>query len=204
MDIEGLSVRPCEPNVVGSCPAITKRLKDGEKLHAFRSGGGLRVVRFPEDGYGEHPYLNNAIMLCEEDCKAGGQDYNEVYGKSEPHYVTGTTESNNWLDRFVLRGYSFDIYFKKDKFIFDAKYMKRREFPKKNRSCSFRWESDWGITYDIHLQENGHIIGVAPGGNPKNLDPFYFDQKISCKSDTFENLLVEIEKVLEKEFENDI
>lgn len=45
MDVDNLSVRPCEPSSVGSCPAITKRLKDGEKLHAFRSGGGLRVVR---------------------------------------------------------------------------------------------------------------------------------------------------------------
>lgn len=91
---------------------IEQALQDGKILRAFRSGGGLRVVRIedsrdgPLRGYGEHPNLMPALFHASVDYLAGGRQYSEVYGKSEPHYLTGTTQSEDRLDLWVLQGHT--------------------------------------------------------------------------------------------------
>jgi hypothetical protein len=49
---------------------LEKALNDGAKIHIFRSGGGLRVIRVEKKGklisYGEHPYLSGGIVSCRQ------------------------------------------------------------------------------------------------------------------------------------------
>jgi len=86
---------------------IDKALGEGFILRAFRSGGGLRVVRIEgesEDrdgelkGYGEHPNLMPAIRRASQDFLAGGEPYDTVY-------LTGTTQADDSLDAWVLNGH---------------------------------------------------------------------------------------------------
>ena len=90
---------------------IDQALQDGKILRAFRSGGGLRVVRIedsrdgPLKGYGEHPNLMPALLHASVDYLAGGRPYDKVYGESESHYLTGTTQSEDRLDLWVLQGH---------------------------------------------------------------------------------------------------
>lgn len=91
---------------------IEQKLRDGAKLHAFRSGGGLRVVRVEMEGelvgYGEHPQVEDALSHCDEDCLHGGRDYREVYGRAKPNYLTGSSSPTSELDAWLLRGQTFD------------------------------------------------------------------------------------------------
>jgi hypothetical protein len=93
---------------------IEAALRRGAKIHAFLSGGGLRVVRVEDDlgrliGYGEHPYIGEALQHCDDDIAAGGRDYYEVYGKLHPHYLTGDSTPNSPLDAWVRKGSTFDV-----------------------------------------------------------------------------------------------
>jgi len=101
---------------------ISAALKCGCRLHAFRSGGGLMVVRISETGeklkgYGEHPHIDEALDYADEDCLAGGRKYTDVYGKIHPHYLTGTNEATSPLDAWIKRGRTFDAYCKDDEFV---------------------------------------------------------------------------------------
>lgn len=96
---------------------IEKALLSGHKLHTFRSGGGLQVVRIDAKsvlkGYGEHPHINEALRHAGEDFAAGGRPYADVYGKIDwdnpekskqglySMYLTGTHEINGKLDEWV-------------------------------------------------------------------------------------------------------
>lgn len=97
---------------------IEKALKKGGRLHTFRSGGGLRVVRIERNGellaYGEHPSIDDALAHAAEDFKAGGREYGSVYGGSKPHYLTGSPEATSRLDLWVLQGHNFDAYYDKE------------------------------------------------------------------------------------------
>ena len=87
---------------------IDRALKDGLVVRAFRSGGGLRVVRIEEankpeskkslKACGSHPHLREALMFASADYLAGG-------GTSETHYLTGTTRAEDGLDKWVLCGH---------------------------------------------------------------------------------------------------
>lgn len=113
MRLEDLRVKEPAPAKSSDYSTIEAALRSGAKLHAFLSGGGLRVVRLEQDdkllGYGEHPHLSNAFEYCEEDTKAGGRPYGEVYGKLHDLYVTGSTTTNDELDAWIRRGRSFDV-----------------------------------------------------------------------------------------------
>lgn len=93
---------------------IERALRAGHKLHAFLSGGGLRVVRIrkggKEKGYGEHPHIEDAMSHAAEDFLAGGRPYNEVYGGSKPHYLTGASTPSTRLDAWVRGGRDFDAH----------------------------------------------------------------------------------------------
>ena len=73
-------------NYRDSYPNLQEALKNGANLHAFLSGGGLRVVRIEkmnkETGkkellsYGEHPYFSGALVHADEDF---GLTYEQQY-----------------------------------------------------------------------------------------------------------------------------
>lgn len=127
-------------NVAKMCdtPLVEKtlRTKEGTFMHAFRSGGGLRVLRLEckKKGllaYGEHPTADIALVYLEEDHKAGGRKYEKVYGPIYPHYLTGTSDPSNELDRWLLRGRGFDIKYEDGQFAFTSKFMPRWTCPQK-------------------------------------------------------------------------
>ena len=109
-------------------PCLEKSIWAGARLHAFRSGGGLRVVSINDSddpGYGEHPYIYEALQYAEDDAKAGGRPYKEVYGKLHDHYLTGDSTPAGGLDAWTLTGRSWDITFKDGKFVFESEYLKQ-------------------------------------------------------------------------------
>ena len=94
--------------------AIDRAILDGWNLHAFRSGGGLRVVSLisegEECGYGEAPHIEDALRLSCDDFEAGGRPYSEVYGKLVPLYLTGASDPSSALDRWLLGGQNIDAH----------------------------------------------------------------------------------------------
>jgi hypothetical protein len=132
---DGFTVQPVEkPMVFGTYPGLTKCLMErGEcarHIHCFRSGGGLRVVSIEDNdekrkqhGYGEHPHIEEAMNLCEEDYLAGRRKYSDVYGKLVPNYFTGSSTPSSKIDEWTLTGQSWDIYLCHDKqFAFKSEY----------------------------------------------------------------------------------
>lgn len=113
-------------------PTLEKIVKDGYRLHAFLSGGGLRVIYITTAGdgsctaadlaYGEAPHIEEALRLCEEDAVAGGRPYREVYGKLVPHFLTGASMPSSKLDRWVRGGRDFDVKWTGSEFLFYATY----------------------------------------------------------------------------------
>ena len=98
--------------------SIDEALKDGFTIHAFRSGGGLRVLSMkrPETVgekfgisdekkfYAEGATLNDAMRILKDDVKAGGRKYKDVYGVLEEHYLTGSYSDKDELDNWVASG----------------------------------------------------------------------------------------------------
>jgi len=93
----------------GEVCAITAALQGEAKLHGFRSGGGLRVLRLG-GFYGEAPTFEGALALLADDIRAGGRDYAEVYGKLVPHYLTGDCAASSPVDQVLLRGCCVDAW----------------------------------------------------------------------------------------------
>lgn len=99
-------------------------LRKGSVLHAFMSGGGLRVIRLEKPrhgvntGYGEHPYVDEALRHAAEDFAAGGRPYNKVYGDGGIYdmYVTGASKPEGKLDAWIRSGNTFDVKFSDDQF----------------------------------------------------------------------------------------
>ena len=100
-----------------SYPNLEKALKDGAKIHIFRSGGGLRIVRVEKKGklisYGEHPYLSGAFSHAETDF---GLSYEKQYSGRKArhdHYYTGAYPMpNDQPDNYVFyTGYCLDIFY---------------------------------------------------------------------------------------------
>lgn len=98
---------------------LTKAIiDDGAKMHAFLSGGGLRVFRLEKGkklvGYGEHCNALKALSLLVEDYAAGGQPYSKVYGTfggpdgEYEMYLTGSSTPDGDVDEWLLKGYSID------------------------------------------------------------------------------------------------
>jgi hypothetical protein len=133
-------------------PGIHEALKKGLKMHAFSSGGGLRVVSFPKGGYGEHPHIEEALKHLEEDCLAGGRPYKEVYGKLCTHYLTGDTLSTSNLDYWIRSGKTFDCWQKGDEVIFQLKGLTHVDTPREifkkvmQTGISEKWQHR-GYTY---------------------------------------------------------
>jgi len=110
-----LASREPPPAQPCSLSHLQHALQNGAKLHAFLSGGGLRVVRLEKGGkllgYGEHPYIEESLRHADEDTEAGGRPYAEVYGGKYDHYLTGSSTTSSDLDRWMLQGRTFDVTF---------------------------------------------------------------------------------------------
>ena len=96
-------------------PNLEKALRDGAKIHIFRSGGGLRVVRVEKKGelisYGEHPYLSGALAHAESDF---GLSYAEQYGDDGKHlhYLTGEyPKFSDPIDAYISGDNTLDIFY---------------------------------------------------------------------------------------------
>ena len=113
---------------------INKAIKKGCRVHAFLSGGGLRVVRIEKlgklKGYGEHPQIEDALTHANEDFLAGGRPYKKVYGGKKPHYLTGSSTSSGPLDQWLLQGHTFDAWQEGDDVVFQLKGLTQVEIPK--------------------------------------------------------------------------
>ncbi len=115
---------------------IETALRAGGRLHGFRSGGGLRVISIQEQdklrGYGEHPRVDDALLHANEDFLAGGRPYNEVYGKTKLHYLTGSQSFTSPLDLWILRGRTIDAYFEGKQVFVELKALSENtEVPKR-------------------------------------------------------------------------
>jgi hypothetical protein len=115
-------------------PGIHKALREGHKMHAFVSGGGLRVVRIDSSknmliAYGEHPNIEKALNHLEEDCLAGGRPYDEMYGKLHPHYLTGSLLATSNIDCWILNGNKFDCWQENDVVVFALAGYAQTEVP---------------------------------------------------------------------------
>lgn len=163
-------------------PGIDAALAAGCRLHAFRSGGGLRVLRLELDGklkgYGEHPNVEDALTHVSEDYLAGGRVYNEVYGGTHCHYMTGSSSPSTDLDAWILRGRTFDAWQEGDEIVFELRGMEDSKTPegllqKVQDQGSFTWTSERDVTYRAILikfpnGEPGTSIEVVSG--PSGLD----------------------------------
>lgn len=167
-------------------PGIHKALKEGNKMHAFMSGGGLRVVSFSGVGYGEHPNIEEALKHLEEDYLAGGRPYEKVYGKLYPHYLTGSTLPTSNLDSWIREGRTFDCWQAGDDVIFQLKGLVNTNIPSERREAVMRtgipviWETR-GYTYRITRERlpSGDLCTSAkvinsPEGRRDGADPWMY------------------------------
>lgn len=193
--------KECEPSVIGQYPGLSEALCNGQRLHGFRSGGGLRVVSLHDgkEGYGEHPYIYNALDHAEEDYQAGGREYSEVYGKIHDHYYTGAYPKGGF-DFWVYQGRAFDIVFKNEKFVFTSEYLKQRLIPKEilDRVAETRvteqWKSEDGLLFEI--TPYGQLSSNAQCLDEDAKDVWFKKTLISFEADSLYNLIA----LLDEEF----
>jgi hypothetical protein len=149
---------------------IEAALSQGYKLHAFLSGGGLRVVRIENDtdelrGYGEHPNIEDALAHANLDLGHGHRPYSEVYGKEFPHYLTGSITTTSPLDAWVRKGSTFDVKKDGDEYVFDLvgyQYFELPEQVKKDLdsgSDAVEWEDARGFRYRAEYTFNDQLYG---------------------------------------------
>lgn len=178
---------------------IDKALREGCKLHAFRSGGGLRVIRIEKGkrggklvGYGEHPYVDEALRLADRTMRP-------ILGRmpKKSVYLTGSSSSSGPLDEWILQGHTFDAWAEADGTIvakllnsFYSDDVPETLLKKALFEGSVEWHNRGGIhlvhnvsyhpkrkehRYDYSLKEikrctqNAHY-SVAKTGNGKDLD----------------------------------
>ena len=148
------------PKVMPKLAGIHIALKQGLKLHAFLSGGGLRVMSLSnkdgdEKAYGEHPHVEEALNHLDEDFLAGGRSYSETYGPNGiyTHYLTGSPLPTSNIDSWLRRGNTFDAWQENGTIFFELHGYKHQEMPKeimdkakKNPNENFIWR-DRGFVF---------------------------------------------------------
>lgn len=197
-----LSTKPVPEQKFSTYPALSKALKNGDKLHGFRSGGGLRVVRLTHcektGGYGEHPHVETALKYAEDDLKVGGRKYNDFYGKTVDHYLTGDSFASSQLDAYLLQGRDFDVYFENDQFIFLGKYYYTVKIPQEildkaeKTRINQTWTSDQGIIYEIVpskvIATNSLSFSIHAISNPTKIHPHFQEVVIVNRAKTLSKL----------------
>lgn len=166
-------------------PSLERVLrKRGLRLHAFRSGGGLRVVRIERVasggrrgslvGYGEHPSLEHAMAHAAEDHDAGGRPYGKVYGSLYPHYLTGSSTASSDADAAILRGGSMDAWYERGWFRVEFDGYVHNDYPagyveRAQAGETVEWSSPRGVRYRFEpMGSGGCTIRVLCG--PPGLD----------------------------------
>lgn len=176
-------------------------LKKGNVMHAFMSGGGLRVIRLEKPrrgkltGYGEHPYVGEALRHTAEDFAAGGRPYDKVYGTCDwenpekskegiyPMYLTGASEPDGPLDTWIRRGSTFDARYVDGQYEVDLRGWGEMHTPKEvvervtKTGKSEKFTDDRGNEYEASFMRfpgNGE-----PGCStaPININPKYTGNK---------------------------
>lgn len=170
------------PKEMPDLPGIAEALREGFRMHAFLSGGGLRVVslrRGDEDrGYGEHPHIEVALCHLDEDYLAGGLPYSEMYcgpNAKYSHYLTGATLPTSNLDSWVSMGRTFDCWQEGEDVVLVLHGHKHTEIPdivKKNVDETGE-PSEW--------LERGNLYQTLPSRFP-NGDPCY-STRVLLRSD---------------------
>jgi len=174
-------------------------------LHAFTSGGRLRVLRIDSKDknkkglYGESVTLNEAFKNLEEDAEAGGREYKDVYGKIYPHYVTGAyPNENDKLDCILAEGYTFDITYK-GQFHMELNYGRRSKTPKAvmekvtKTGMPVKFEMDnlefECKPYKFANGDMGHSTSCLTKVDEVGFDPWYKKLKHIVEADTIYDLL---------------
>lgn len=102
--------------IVPSHPEIDEALRQGNRLHGFRAGGGLRVVTMENEAgetvaYGEAPHIEEALEHAALDYRLGHEPYEQQYGGEDARYtryLTGAQESSSSLDAHMIAGRKLD------------------------------------------------------------------------------------------------
>lgn len=170
-----------------SAASLEAILRKGPRLHAFLSGGGLRVVRIervePGEkrgalvGYGEHPYIEHALNHAAEDYAAGGRPYREVYGGKYDHYLTGSSTPSSQLDAHIRQGRAMDAFYARGWFRVELPALLREEYPKELLERAFAGETvEWSSPRGIRFQFVPDGIGctVRPVSNPLNRETGHY------------------------------
>ncbi len=189
------------PDVMPEFTGIYKGLKDGGEIHAFCSGGGLRVVYMRRDGsddnmaYGEHPHIEDALNHLEEDFLAGSRKYKDVYGGLYPHYLTGESIATSNLDSWILQGRTFDCFQVRDEIHFVLNGCGESKMPKDvyNKVIGTFEPVQWkhrGFIFLSKPSSIGTCMGVsvnviASPINGKGLNPHRYNFVKLGKSKTF-------------------
>lgn len=190
-------------NIFQQFVEIKKAVNEGCRIHTFRSGGGLRVVRIEDDhslrGYGEHPHIGKAFKHAEEDLAAGQRSYRDVYGPIYPHYLTGSSNADCFLDAWTLKGYNFDLWKEGNHFTTEMKGFFQLEWPQD--LCTRVKETDNPETFS----HRGWVIEVRPfifpGDGTKGVsghiihkpeespiqDPFLYQKEWKGEAETIES-----------------
>ncbi len=97
---------------------LEQALVGGCRMHAFLSGGGLRVIAIRDSngtlkGYGEAPHVEDALTHASLDYTLGHETYGAQYGGNAArysHYLTGSSEASSPLDMCLLAGKNIDAF----------------------------------------------------------------------------------------------
>lgn len=166
-----VSTEPPGDEVTLNMETITDALRGGAKLHAFLSGGGLRVVRVEKGdkllGYGEHPYVGTSLMHLAEDLRAGSRPYSETYGSEGCYtsYLTGSSKPDSPLDAWVRKGSTFDAFVDGDEIVFELHGYEHQEIPEDIKQ-RVRLTKE-----TVTFEARGYTFEVGPYTFPGNGEP---------------------------------
>lgn len=201
---------------------INEALLLGFKLHCFRSGGGLRVLRLDRmfQGknkcyYAESHNFYDALRILEDDIVAGGREYSEVYGIIENHYLTGSYSEGNNIDTWVCSGNPFDVKFEIDKCVIDMSTKEDICVPKEiaNKVQENKTPIYWKTPYTDRIFKTeqykfaDNSIGCSTTTIPSRSGLQVIDEMVNflrlSYGDVFEDALEAAEKVVGVKFESE-
>ena len=140
-------------------------LRKGNCIHAFLSGGGLRVIRIEKNscngkllGYGEHPEIDEALRHVAEDFAAGGRPYHKVYGPKGKyaHYLTGSSTTTGELDAWIRQGRTFDIRSEGDQIVVELRGYEEFRTSEAAEARARNGETIAHRKPGIHVSDKGH------------------------------------------------
>lgn len=184
-------------------PAIQEQLRQGNHMHIFRSGGGLRVVRIEKEkyggkllGYGEYCNVEEALDIA--DCKLAGEK-----SKYTIQYLTGSCTNSSKLDQWVRCGYDTNFRFENGKFVFMSHMNLDIRTPKKivdrviNTGNSEEWEFEGRkyLSYRSKYKDYGCTTKCI--SHEQYVDAWQYPIDHIVSANTFEDLLNLLEEKLE-------